>query len=538
MIEQDSIDQLKARANIYDIVSQYVELRRSGANYTACCPFHDEKTPSFFVSPSRNRFNCFGCGEGGNALDFVMKIENLQFAEAVEKLAYMCNFTLTYTDKQITFDYSAALAKIAQFYQSKMNAEIIDYLKKRGIEQSSIEKFALGFSGTGNELLAFLTQNKMPLDKLLEIGVIGQNDGRYYAKFFSRIMFPISSPSGKIVGFGGRIMGGEKTAKYINSQQSKIFNKSRLLYGYNLAKDAIFKEKRIIVTEGYIDVVMLHQAGFCNAVATLGTALTENHLPLLSRGEVEILLCYDGDNAGINAAFKASLLLANKSGGVIIFEGGKDPADMVSEGRIAEILELFKRPIPFIKFVIQTIANRFDLSNPLQKESALREISKFMQTLSPILQDEYRDFAANAIAVAPHLLGVKSEVILQMPRQRAISAEDILLKSILNDNSLLDFALEYVDADIFAKKGAFCALKQGDFEHKDLLAIAIDESIKTLGYADFREQMRFFIMSAYEKALRQVKNAAVADRIALSIEINKKINLLKNGTLVRYEKCF
>ena len=562
IIERESIEQLRQRADIYEIVSYYVELRRSGANYTACCPFHDEKTASFVVNPQRNRFKCFGCGEGGDSVSFIMKIENLPYAEAVEKLAYLCNFTLTYTDKKPRdFGLDESLAKIVSYYQNllRQNPNILQYLRNRGISDESIARFKLGFSGVGADFIVFLTRNQMPLDKLLEVGVIGRDSAKtnhFFARFSGRIMFPIYSTNGKPVGFGGRILGNEKTAKYINSQQSKIFNKSRLLYGYNLAREAIFKQKQIIITEGYIDVVMLHQAGFSNAVATLGTALTQSHLPLVSRGEVEILLCYDGDNAGINAAFKASMILADKSGGVVIFENGKDPADMVAEGKIDEIKTLFDKPIPFIKFVIQTIANRFDLGNPLQKEKALNEILDFMKNLSPVLRNEYMDFVANAIQIAPHLLMLDSRQSVESSDSRSDSklatknvrnianskaqnanAEEILLKSILEDNSLLDLALEYLNEGIFTHKEAFLALKHGELEHKDLLGIALDEHIKALNYADFKEQMRLFLINAYAKMLEKVKkHSDSSDKINRAFAISGKINLLKNGTLVRYEE--
>ncbi|MGX2983234.1 DNA primase [Helicobacter sp. 23-1045] len=550
MIERESIEQLKQRADIYEIVSHYVELRRTGANYTACCPFHNEKTPSFVVNPQRNIFKCFGCGEGGDCISFIMKIENLTYAEAVEKLAYLCNFTLTYTDKKpLDFGVNDSLSKIVSYYQNllRQNSNILQYLRDRGISDESIAKFKLGFSGVGADFVAFLKRNQMPFDKLVEIGVIGRdssNANRFFARFSGRIMFPIYATNGKAVGFGGRILSGEG-AKYINSQQSKIFNKSRLLYGYNLAREGIFKKHQIIITEGYIDVIMLHQAGFTNAVATLGTALTQTHIPLISRGEVDILLCYDGDNAGINAAFKASLLLANKNGGVVIFENGKDPADMVVEGKIADLEKLFSAPIPFIKFVIQTIANRFDLGNPLQKERALNEILDFMKNLSPLLRDEYKDFVANTLQISPRLLNVrKNSKSSNTPNPNATNnrfanpsnAEEILLKSILEDNALLEVALEYLSEGIFTRKEAFLALKRGELEHKDLLGIAIDEHIKALNYADFKEQMRLFLINAYAKMLEKVKTSDLSDKINRAFAINGKINLLKKGTLVRYEE--
>lgn len=541
MISQESIEQLRQRADIYEIVSQYLELKRAGANYITHCPFHNENSASFIVNPQKNIFKCFGCGEAGDSISFIMKIENVNYPEAVEKLAYLCNFTLTY---ERTSDRDSTIFKhlenIASYYQSKIDKNILSYLQNRNINDESIKRFKLGFSGSSADFVAFLSKNKMPFDRLLEVGVIGQKDRQYYAKFNNRIMFPIFDINGKVLGFGGRILGNENTAKYINSQQSKIFNKSRLLYGYNFAKESVFKERKIIVVEGYIDVIMLHQAGFKNAVATLGTALTKEHLPLLSRGEVDILLCYDGDNAGLNAAFKASMILAEKSGGVVIFKDGKDPADMVKDNRIDELKSLFSEPVAFIEFVLRNIASRFDLKNPLQKEKALKEILAFMRNLSPILRDSYKDFVANLLQIPPHLLRFRSdEKIQNIDIKRNIDAEDILLKSILEDSSLLDFALDYLSDDIFVKKEAFLALKCGDVNHKDLLGIAIDSNIKALKYADFKEQMRLFLINSYQKLLQQLKHDnSVSDKITLAFMINQKVNLLKNGSLVRYERYF
>lgn len=541
MISQESIEQLRQRADIYEIVSQYLELKRAGANYITHCPFHNENSASFIVNPQKNIFKCFGCGEAGDSISFIMKIENINYPEAVEKLAYLCNFTLTY---ERTSDRDSTIFKhlenITSYYQSKIDKNILSYLQNRSINEESIKRFKLGFSGSSADFVAFLSKHKMPFDKLLEVGVIGQKDRQYYAKFNNRIMFPIFDINSKVLGFGGRILGNENTAKYINSQQSKIFNKSRLLYGYNFAKESVFKERKIIVVEGYIDVIMLHQAGFKNAVATLGTALTKEHLPLLSRGEVDILLCYDGDNAGLNAAFKASMILAEKSGGVVIFKDGKDPADMVKDNRIDELKSLFSEPVAFIEFVLRNIASRFDLKNPLQKEKALKEILVFMRNLSPILRDSYKDFVANLLQIPPYLLRFKSdEKVQNIDMKRNIDAEDILLKSILEDSSLLDFALDYLSDDIFVKKEAFLALKCGDVNHKDLLGIAIDSNIKALKYADFKEQMRLFLINSYQKLLQRLKHDnSVSDKITLAFMINQKVNLLKNGSLVRYERYF
>ncbi|WP_220271581.1 DNA primase [Helicobacter sp. MIT 99-5507] len=545
MIEQNSIEQLKQIINIVDVVSNYVELNRAGANYTANCPFHNEKTPSFVVSPAKGYFKCYGCGIGGDSISFLMQKENIEFYEAVEKLASMYNFTLSYTNTNHTKDSGIEniLEQISKYYQKQLNAnqEILKYLDDRGISSQSIEKFSLGYSGESNDFINFLNQNKMPFDKLLEIGMIGKGKYTYFAKFNSRIMFPIFSISNKIIGFGGRALSGN-VAKYINSSQSKIFNKSRILYGYNLAKESIFRDKKIIVTEGYIDVIMLFQAGFGNSVATLGTALSKEHIPLLSKSGGDILLCYDGDNAGINAAFKAALLLSHKSGGVVLFKDNKDPADMVLENKKEELINLLNNPIPFIEFIINHIANKFDLKIPLQKEKALNEILEFYKTLTPILQDEYRLFIANRLKIAPYLLKAKNkkntESIISQNSSTQI-VEEIIIKTIMQNPNLLDFSLEYVDCDVFEfKANEFECLIKGDIENERLIGILLNDSIIALDDEKFKNQLRLFIISKYTKKMKIIKldkKISYEEKTKILREIQDKIVLLKQGNLVRFD---
>lgn len=540
MISKDSIEQLKQILNIYEVISSYIELKKSGVNYVACCPFHEEKTPSFHVNIQKGFYKCFGCDASGDSITFVMEKEHLSFYEAIEKLANAFNFQLTYTkesqqsDKSI-FEY---LAKIAQFFYSnlKKNPHILEYLHNRGLDLKSIERFQIGWSGESSAFVRFLNEQKCSFDKLLEIGIISKSTSGIYAKFSNRIMFPISAPNGQIVGFGGRILDG-KIAKYINSNQSKIFNKSQLLYGYHLAKDSVFKEKKIIVTEGYLDVVMMAQAGFQNVVATLGTALGKEHLPLLSKGEPSILLCYDGDSAGIKAAFRAAQILAHKSGGVVIFDNGKDPADMVKEGKIKDLMEKLAKPISFIEFVLNTIAINYDLNNPLQKERALNEALAFFNNLSEFLQNEYRALFARTLRVSPYLIGIKKTALKHIAKEDSFKkVEDVIIKSMLEDDSLLDFALDYIDERAFCYDGhLFLHLKNGDCRHKDLLGILLNPQIKALSMSDFKNQLLMFIANFYTKKLQESKASAESIEVKLeNIKINQiKLKELKNGKLVR-----
>lgn len=541
MIEKDSIERLKQVVDIVDVIGNYIELRKAGANWSACCPFHSEKTPSFIVSPAKNRFKCYGCGVGGDSISFIMQKENVEFYEAVEKLASMYNFTLDYTKKRQDSTINEILDKVAKYYQKRLysNETILQYLEKRGITTQSIEKFMIGYSGESGEFIRFLNDNKIAFDKLFEIGLIGKNERGYYAKFNSRIMFPICATNGKVIGFGGRILSGN-IAKYINSSQSKIFNKSQILYGYNLAKESIFREKKIIITEGYIDTIMMSQAGFSNCVATLGTALTNEHLPLLSKSQSEILLCYDGDSAGINAAFKASMLLFNKLGGVVIFKDNKDPADMVFGGEIQELSNLLNTPTPFIEFVFDCIAKKYNLSNPLQKENALKEAMEFYKTLSPLLQAEYRDFVANRLGISTQLIKTKNS-FTKNTAHKAIPqthiVEDIIIKSILENHNLLDLVVEYLDVRAFKyNQDKFKLLIEGDFENELLLGILINPAIKALDEYELREQIRIFIINAFQGRLNEIKqnhNFSREEQFIALQNIQQKLQILRNGTLVK-----
>jgi len=396
MIAQDSIEALKARLDVVDVVGSYLELKKSGANYKAQCPFHDEKSASFVVSPSKQIYHCFGCGVGGDSIKFTMEYEKLNYPEALEKLASSYNFSLSYTDNKHNKPRSQIMDRLNEWYQnfliSKQTA--LEYIKERGIYDSSVEKFGIGYAPDSNATINYIKSQQFSMSEAVEMGVVGYDDEnkKSFARFIERITFPIHSANATVVGFGGRTITGHQ-AKYVNSPETPFFNKSRLLYAYHHAKQSVHKTKEIIITEGYLDVVMLHQAGFINAVATLGTALTTEHLPLLRKGEPNVIMAYDGDKAGRAAALKASKLLSASgfNGGVIIFGDGLDPADMVKNGAIEELANMIRAPKPFIEFVLDEILSSYNLSNPKERENCKQEGEGYLKTLSLILQEKYKE---------------------------------------------------------------------------------------------------------------------------------------------------
>lgn len=546
MITKQSIDNLKSHIDVVDVISQFIQLKKSGANFTACCPFHGEETPSFVVSPVKQIYHCFGCGVGGDALKFVMEYEKLSYVEALEKLAFLNNFSLEYENNGSSNKLDTKiLDQINQFFKKELehNSTAKEYLRQRGIFESSTEKFDVGYAPSSKELISFIKNDFLNIAETRELGVIEQGDNGFYSRFVDRIMFPIYGINGKIVGFGGRTLGTHQ-AKYINSPQTKLFNKSKLLYGYNIAKDSIYKTNKIVITEGYLDVIMLHQAGFTNAVATLGTALTSEHLPLIKRGEPKVIVAYDGDKAGINAALKASILLSvhNIAGGVVIFENGMDPADMVKSGKIEALNTIFNSPTPFVNFAITAISKNFNLSNPQEKKQGFDEAMAFLKTLNPMLQEEYKSFLASTFGINSKFVNTTKRIIPQNINQKISLdiAELQIIKTILEIPTLFDYVLDVIDESMFEHhKDEFLELKLGNLDNSGLRNILFRNEIKQYEEAELKEQLIYFLINFYNKKLLFLtsnQELSYKRKVLVIHHIRETIKKLKLGQIVTYNK--
>ena len=550
MIAQDSIDALKARLDVVDVVGSYIELKKAGANYKAPCPFHDENSPSFVVSPSKQIYHCFGCGAGGDSIKFTMEYEKLNYPEAIEKLANSYNFSLSYTDNKHNKPRSQLMDKVNEWYQTLLtsNTSATKYIKERGIYESSVEKFAIGYAPDSNSTINYIKSQLFNISEAVELGIVGYDGGRNFARFIQRITFPIHSANGSIVGFGGRTISGHQ-AKYVNSPETPFFNKSRLLYAYHHAKQTIHKTKEIVITEGYLDVIMLHQAGFTNSVATLGTALTQEHLPLLRKGEPKIIMAYDGDKAGRTAALKASRLLSASgfSGGVAIFEGGLDPADMVNNGRSEELAKMFRSPKPFIEFVLEELLSLYDLRDPKAKESCMQEGVGFLKTLSPILQEEYKSFLASRLGLSPSFVKLTNNYqqtnynqIQVIQNQHKDVWELSLIKTVIEQPQLIDQILDVLDPSILQfHSQEFQLALNGDNSESILMAITIDENIKALKDEEaLRAELLTFLTKHYERELKKINIQAslgFEEKAFLIRKFRGKIAKLKRGELVSFK---
>lgn len=540
MITKESIENLKSHLDVVDIISQFIELKKTGANFKACCPFHGEDTPSFVVSPAKQIYHCFGCGVGGDSIKFVMEYEKLSYPESLEKLASMVNVSLEHDTSFKKID-STIISKVNEHYQKLLihNEKSLAYLKSRGISDFSIEKFEIGYASASNDTINYLKNNFLNLADAKELGIIDSGQNGLYSRFIERITFPIYTITGNIVGFGGRTITGHN-AKYINSPQTKLFNKSKLLYGYHLAKETIYKQKTIIITEGYLDVVMLHQAGFSNTVATLGTALTQEHLPLLNRGEPKVIVAYDGDKAGLNAAYKASLLLSHSDfkGGVVIFKDGMDPADMVASNKIDELNEMFVNPTPFIPYVIDFIIKKFNIQNPQEKQQALQETNDYLKTLSPILQEEYQSLIARKLNVNSQLVQVQHFNNQQVSNANLSSidiAELSIIRSVLEDNSLLSILKQNINNQMIQIHIDEFNMLLNDPSNTSLISITLQENLITYSKEEFEKQLILLSLPYYNKQLQQLNYDENIDFRTKSKNIRslkQKIKSLKTGKLV------
>ncbi|SFZ97528.1 DNA primase [hydrothermal vent metagenome] len=548
MIDNSSIESLKNSIDIVDVIGNFIELRKAGANYKANCPFHGEKTPSFVVSPSKQIYHCFGCGVGGDSIKFVMELEKLSYPEAIEKLASMFNFSLNYTKG--SSDYSDAkriLDAIQNWYVKNLehNSVARNYLLDRGISESSIQKFGIGYVPDGNSVSNFLNSALLPIPQAIEAGVLAEGEnGRPYARLVERITFPIFSSSGAAVGFGGRTITNHP-AKYINSPQTKLFNKSRLLYGYNVAKESIYKSKKIIVTEGYLDVVMFHQAGFTQAVASMGTALTAEHLPLLRKGDPKVILAYDGDKAGQSAALKAAQMLSHAGfdGGVVLFPDGKDPADLIADGRTEEVAKLLREAKPLIPFVLEQCIYAYNLNDPREKEASFAAAKQFLDGLSQIIKDAYIPMAAALLDISPAFFGSKTnhgKVRENFSQKRDDVAQLSILKTLLEKPNLIDSVLNVIEVSMFGVYAElFSALINGEKNHPHLMGLEVDDSFQVMSEEELKDVLRNFLIKHYDSKLKSIK-------IDQNLPLNKKMFMirkiktdiiprLKKGELVSFD---
>lgn len=414
-IPSSFIDDLVARSDIVDVVSDYVKLTPKGGSYWGLCPFHGEKTPSFHVRADQQNYHCFGCGKGGGVISFVMEVENLPYLDALRLLAKRAGveFPEQNMDQRSRRKRARLLElnkEAARFFHSQLHSPVgregLMYLQRRGLSRGIMTRFGLGFAPDNwDSLIRAMAQKGYEKGDLLEAGLaVSSQKGRIYDRFRGRVMFPIIDLRGDVIGFGGRVMG-DGAPKYLNSPDSPVFNKSRNLFALNLAKNT--KLGRIVLTEGYMDTISLYQAGFDCAVASLGTSLTADHAKLLSRFTKEVVICYDADSAGIQAANRAIPLL-EKTGlkvRVVRVHGAKDPDEFLKKFGPDAFAKLLDQSENYVNYNLRQLQEKYDLTDPIQRAEFARAGAEVISQLeSPVEREVHAGQLAQTTGVGKDAL--------------------------------------------------------------------------------------------------------------------------------------
>jgi len=437
-ISRQFIDDLLARADIVELVDARVPLKKAGKNYQACCPFHNEKSPSFTVSHDKQFYHCFGCGEHGNAISFLMEFDRLDFVDAIEELASHCGIEVVreennaspaeqrrqqqiYQQKQDDYEL---MNQVSRFYQQQLKVATdkkiaIDYLKGRGLSGEVVKRFGIGYvSDTWDGMMKVFSANGQANQQLVDLGMAIQNDkNRPYDRFRGRIMFPISDKRGRVIGFGGRVLGDEKP-KYLNSPETRVYHKGQELYGLYEAKQANKNLERLVVVEGYMDVVALAQHGIDYAVASLGTATTSEQLQTMFRTVKEVICCYDGDRAGRDAAWRAMenalpLIRDGFSLKFVFVPDGEDPDSLIREKGQQAFEAILAQAMPLSKFLFDHLMTQVDM-NSLEGRAAL--VESFQPYLTKLPESVLKDAIINDIA---NNFGTGSEQLLAKLNKRS-----------------------------------------------------------------------------------------------------------------------
>lgn len=472
----DIIDEVRSRNDIVDVVSSYVKIQKKGANYMGLCPFHAEKSPSFSVSPGKQLFHCFGCGVGGDVITFIRQYENYSFNEALALLAKRANIELPQIndndraksdEKNIILEINKTTARY--FYENLFSKEGevgLKYFKDRGLDSKDITHFGLGFAKkTPNDLYHFLKDSGYSDDILKKSGLINIDEKGVRDRFWNRVMFPIIDANSRVIGFGGRVLG-DGLPKYVNSPETLAFDKSRNLYGLNFAKRT--RRDFFLICEGYMDVIALHNAGFENSVASLGTALTALHVKLIGRYTKKVILTYDSDKAGINAAKRAIPLLKEENINVKVLSMApyKDPDEFIKNLGSEEFQKRIDNADNAFLWEIEVLKKDYNLNEPDERTSFYKEVARMLSLFSEKLERENYTHAVakrlmieyNALFDMVNSFGnttgfIKKDVSKENKKtdDGYTKAQGLLLTWMVEETELFDRISEYISPENFTE---------------------------------------------------------------------------------------
>ena len=542
-IPDELVEEIRARSDIVEVISDRVLLKKSGANYKGLCPFHSEKTPSFTVSPAKQIFHCFGCNEGGNEYQFVMKIENLSFPDSVLLLArrYGINIVeqkvkgVNSSQKNTLYDVNAMAAEFFQRQLSELpqGKTAREYLRKRGITENIIESFKIGYaSPSWDGVHQFLKKKGISADIQNSAGLIKEreNGGGYVDRFRERIIFPISDSEGRIVGFGGRGLNDtDSRPKYLNSPETLVYKKGNILYGLHITKDLIRKSKDAFLVEGYFDLITAYQHGIKNVIATSGTALTEDHARLLRRYTETVTLVFDGDEAGRNASNRGGIVLLN--GGVkvkvIPLPQGNDPDSFIREKKGDGFFNISKGSKPFMEYIINKESAESDLKSIDGRVKCINAVIPFLSLMNNSVEKSmYISSLAEKTGVSEKAImdemsknKVKDkakvkEVLTSTSSSSSNKAERILVQLMLLDNKNIEKIKKHISVDDF---------KDNDMAKISSLLFTLSESNDNIAISHIMDKLS-------EDKLKKLISEMVFEDIEYQ-EVHKNI-----GDCIRYIK--
>lgn len=583
------IDEVRQNNDIVDIISQYVHLKRSGRNFFGLCPFHNEKSPSFSVSPDKQIFHCFGCGVGGNVFTFLTKIEGISFIEAVQTLAERANMQLPTLESSGDTAKELLKSKVykvneftANYYHQnlyKQEAKMAqEYIKKRKLTNETLQSFQIGFSGKFDELYQELKKQGFEEPEILESGLVNKNErGQYIDRYRNRLMFPICDARGRVIAFGGRVLDNTKP-KYINSPENIVYSKGRNLFGLNVAKKGGINE--ILIVEGYMDVISLHQRGITNVVAPLGTALTQQQGWLLRKNAEKVILSFDADEAGLMAKLRALDILQGMGCDIRILqmEGAKDPDEYIVKYGKARFDNLIEKALSVIEFKVKVLKQNLNLEAVNDKIKFLNEIAKLIAKIDNTMEREvYIEKIAKEYEISKEAIygevnklayvGAKSQKVLektkpvishkkveeskisQAIKKRENTVLSILLTGDLNiyqiikQNVKVEDFKDYINQEIVKK--LYEEFEKGNSNINSIIDMLEEEQqnhITEIMADDYEigniEKAIDDIMQGYEKDKLNTRKFEILELLEGSLEADQKKNLEKelNEIIIRLAK--
>lgn len=482
-VPRETIDEIRNRSDIAEVISECgIALRPAGRDFKALCPFHTEKTPSFTVSVQKQIFHCFGCQTGGNVITFVQKHEGKSFIETIEWLAERQNIMLPTQDARESANQKRLrtledLNRFAvEYYHRQMLTERASeparqYLKRRGVQPKTLRSFQLGYATSGRrELVKVATDKGFTIQQLVDVGLIKDEDKGPQDRFWNRILFPIQNERGVPVGFGGRALSEDHQPKYLNSPATSLYDKSNILYNLDKARQSLYKQQRVLLVEGYMDVLMLYQSGVEHVVASSGTSLSENHARLLKRFVPEVVIVYDGDTSGFQAAQRGlhQLLAEDLRVRVALLPAGEDPDSFTRQHGVDAFIELTDKAINLIEFQIQAVIQNRDIHRIDVKMQVVKEVTETLLNLrNRVERSEYIKYAARELRVDERVLwdelkdaGFKETSVPRQPSRRKVTPQKLsaraqiehqLIEALIQNPALLSYVKSQFDCQHFTE---------------------------------------------------------------------------------------